>query len=121
MIFPVTCMMAFFAKANPDILSQNRGRKFQKLEKFLLKTRNTKIQNFSPLASLGANKKTENFLKLRESPFPLYPPPRSTLNGSISPSMLCLGGRQNWPKPKIFNLRKIFNFFSHGVYDDVFS
>ena len=52
-----------------------------------------------------------DFLKRMESPFPLYPHPKSSLGGSISPMFLCLGGRKNWSKPKIVNPKKISKTF----------
>ena len=49
----------------------------------------------------------KDFLKRRGSPFPLHPPPKSSLCGSISPMFLSIGGRKNQFQPKIFKPKKI--------------
>ena len=117
-------MMTFFAQAKLAFLSQNRGLKLPKFGKIQSnfyvdkKDQNSKI--FAPRFARGEFLKSENFLKLKESPFPLYPPPRSTLTGRSRPESYASAAAQTGQNPKFSILKKISKCFSHDVYDDVF-
>ena len=90
------------------------------LEKIFIYARNTIFQNFSPLASLGANKKVRKFFKAKGKPIPPLSSPEIELNARSRPECYASAAAQNWPKPEIFNLKIFSNDFSHDVYDDVF-
>ena len=107
--------MTFFAQAKLAFLSQNRGLKLPKFGKiqsnFYLDKKDQNSKIFAPRFARGEFLKSENFLKLKESPFPLYPPPRSTLTGRSRPESYASAAAQNWPKPKIFNLKNFSKNF----------
>ena len=108
----MTCMMTFLLRQSLLFLSQNRGRKFPKiwknLEQFLLRQERPKFKNFRPSLRSGRIFKVKKFFKAKGKPIPPLSSPEIDPNGSISPRILCLGGRQNWPKPKIFIFQNFF-------------
>ena len=128
----MTCMMTFFAKAKPAILSQNRGRKIfkngQNHSNFYLDKKGQNSKFSAPRFARGPNFfKSENLLKLRESPFPLYPPPRSTLTGRSRPESYASAAAQTGQKSQIYNFENFSKYFIPRlskmlteVYDDVF-
>ena len=121
----MTCMMTFLLRQSLLFLSQNRGRKFPKiwknLEQFLFRQERPKFKIFGPSLRSGPIFKVRKSFKAKGKPIPPLSSPEIELNSSISPRILCLGGRPNWPKSQIFHFEKIFRKFYHDVYDDVFA
>ena len=110
----MTCMMTFFAQAKLAFLSQNRGLKLSKFEKiwsnFYLDKKHQNSKFFAPRFARGEFLMSENFLKLKESPFPLYLPPRSSLTARSRPESYASAAAQIGQNPN-FSTSKIFSKF----------
>ena len=98
-------------------MSQNRGRKIfkngQNLSNFYLDKKGQNSKFSAPRFARGPNFfKSENLLKLRESPFPLYPPPRSSLTARSRPESYASAAAQTGQNPKFSILKKFFGNFT---------
>ena len=58
----------------------------------------------APRFARGEFLKSGNLLKLRESPFPLYPPPRSSLTARSRPESYASAAAQTGQNPKFSSL-----------------
>ena len=110
-IFPWRVWWRFLLRQNLLFGAKIEVKNWKNFEKFLFRQEKSNFKIFRPSLRSGRNFKSGNLLKLRESPFPLYPPPRSSLTARSRPVSYASAAAQNWPKPKIFNLKIFSKFF----------